>query len=406
MQQRKSSARQKAVGDAQRGVAQPLARAGRSAVMPAAAPAAPPSAPRSGSGETTLGGHVDRGLTLASLYDIGVLQRLRLEVRLRLISDLTQSLAWLHANPRLMASHPHLVIAPSTVVIGLDGVARIDVRAAKKKDAERDPREQDYIAPEVLAGESGADLRADIYSVGVLAWEALAGARIGGAEHFDIAPGFASDDVPLALQPPSAERDPLRRRAQPARAPNQESQSRLRFPPPVSLPESAAWARPLAELALKSLCGDVSERVQDCRPWLLELEAIAPFLATTQEIAEVIQGISEVETLCIPAPTLPDADSVCQPSNERLGFMDRLPCQDTRGPVCAQRQRPTVHRVEMPVAVEREPAPPPLPSVVQPRRLPAARPRVSGAVWVIAGVLVLGLLGSIAGFVFSSLAAH
>src|SRR5690606_11874123 len=131
--QRKSSAQHKAVVDAQRSAAaQPAARVARE---PRSAPAA--ILGQNGSGETTLGGHVDRGLTLAALYDIGVLERLRLEVRLRLLADLAQSLAWLHANPRLMAAHPHLVIAPSTIVIGLDGVARVDVRAAKKPESER-----------------------------------------------------------------------------------------------------------------------------------------------------------------------------------------------------------------------------------------------------------------------------
>ena len=98
---------------------------------------------------------------MAALYDIGVLERLRLEVRVRLLSDLAQSLAWLHANPRLMAAHPHLVIAPSTIVIGLDGVARVDVRAAKKH-SERSPAEMDYVAPELISGGT-ADHRADIY---------------------------------------------------------------------------------------------------------------------------------------------------------------------------------------------------------------------------------------------------
>src|SRR5262245_15639468 len=146
--QRKSSAQHKAVNDAQRSAAaQSAARAAREVkVIPA-----PVS--RTTSGETTLGGHVDRGLTLAALYDTGVLERLRLEVRIRLLSDLAQSLAWLHANPRLMAAHPHLVIAPSTIVIGLDGVARVDVRAAKKQESERNPSEADYVAPELLAGE-------------------------------------------------------------------------------------------------------------------------------------------------------------------------------------------------------------------------------------------------------------
>jgi hypothetical protein len=411
MQQRKSSARQKAVSDPQRAVAQPLARAARApAAAPASAPQSPPSSTQIGSGETTLGGHVDRGLTLAALYDIGVLERLRLEVRLRLISDLTQSLAWLHANPRLMASHPHLVIAPSTVVIGLDGVARVDVRAAKKKDAERDPNEQDYIAPELAGGETGADLRADIYSVGVLAWEALAGTRIAEASEHDGSSATAADaDVPLALRASSTQRDPLRRSPAGRDAPK-DSQSRLRAPPPLTLPEHAAWARPFAELVLRALCHDTSERLQDCRPLLVELEAIGAFLAKTQEIAEVVQGISNVETLCVPAPTLPDADAACQAGAERIGFMDRQRCEDTRALVCAQRPRPAVHRVEAAPAEPERQAPSAASAPTQgalpkpPAR--AAHPTVSPYVWLIVGLVVLALLSSVAGFVVSALASR
>lgn len=413
MQQRKSSARQKAVSDPQRAVAQPVARAARApAAAPASAPQPLPSSTRIGSGETTLGGHVDRGLTLAALYDIGVLERLRLEVRLRLISDLTQSLAWLHANPRLMASHPHLVIAPSTVVIGLDGVARVDVRAAKKKDAERDPNEQDYIAPELAGGETGADLRADIYSVGVLAWEALSGTRIAEAPEDEGPPNAAAADadVPLALRSPSTQRDPLRRGPAGRNAPR-DSQSRLRAPPPLTLPEHAAWARPFAELVLRALCHDTSERLQDCRPLLVELEAIGAFLAKTQEIAEVVQGISNVETLCVPAPTLPDADAACQAGAERIGFMDRQRCEDARALVCAQRPRPAVHRVEAAVVAEPERQPPSAASAPTQGALPKPPARATLAtaspyVWLIAGLVVLALLSSVAGFVVSALAAR
>jgi hypothetical protein len=80
MQQRKSSARQKAVTDPQRtaAAAAPIGRAVREIKIHL-----PPIG--KGSGETTLGGHVDRGLTLGALYDLGVLERLRLEVRVRLI---------------------------------------------------------------------------------------------------------------------------------------------------------------------------------------------------------------------------------------------------------------------------------------------------------------------------------
>src|SRR4051812_31623151 len=102
------------------------------------------------SGEMTLGGHADRGLTLAAIYDTGVLERLRLEVRVRIMVDLTVSLSWLHANPRLMAAQSYLVISPATIVIGLDGVARVDVRAAKKRSSEFQVVNPAYAAPELL----------------------------------------------------------------------------------------------------------------------------------------------------------------------------------------------------------------------------------------------------------------
>jgi len=114
-QQKKSTARGKPA-DSQR---RPAARSGQTML-----------AVPSSSGEVTFGGLADRGLPLGAFYESGVLERLRLEVRVRLIVDLTLSLAWLHENPRLMAAHSHLRITPSTVVIGLDGVARVDVRAA------------------------------------------------------------------------------------------------------------------------------------------------------------------------------------------------------------------------------------------------------------------------------------
>jgi hypothetical protein len=436
--QRKSSAHHKAVTDAQRGAAaQSAVRTGREPKpaqpasgreeKPASAREERPASAREGklalptasfgNGETTLGGHVDRGLTLSALYDIGVLERLRLEVRVRILSDLAQSLAWLHANPRLMAAHPHLVIAPSTIVIGLDGVARVDVRAAKKRESERNPSEIDYVAPELLGGET-ADLRADIYSLGVLAWEALAGKRISAPDAWpsDVPrlpeEGGSNSDLPAALGG-GKERDPLRRKP-PTRPAPKTSHSRLRIPPPLALPEDGEWAKALAELALQAMCAEPGERPQDCRPIILALEQLAAHLAATHEIAEVVQGISGVDTLCIPAPTLPDADTTCQSEEGgSLGFMDRNACQVDM-PRCAQRQ----------VAVTRHviaPAPPPPPAVVAPpiaAAPPTARSRTvkqlhaigagssSTVGFVVAGLLALALLGLLAGYVASILAVR
>jgi hypothetical protein len=353
---------------------------------------------------------------LSALYDLGVLERLRLEVRVRLLSDLAQSLAWLHANPRLMAAYPHLVIAPSTIVIGLDGVARVDVRAAKRRESERNPSEMDYVAPELFAGDS-ADLRADIYSLGVLAWEALAGKRIGAPDAWPSEVPRSPDEADMSSDLPAAlggkEREPLRRKA--GRPAPKTSHSRLRIPPPLALPEQGEWAKTLAELALQAMCANPGDRPQDCRPILLALEQVAQHLAATHEIAEVVQGISAVDTLCIPAPTLPDVDAVCQlDASGALGFMDRNRCE-AAVPSCAQRQMPvTRHVIEAP-------APASLPVVVA---SPAAAASASArsrtvkqlhaigagspsTVWfVVAGLLALALLGLLAGYVASVLAVR
>jgi len=359
---------------------------------------------------------VDRGLTLAALYDTGVLERLRLEVRVRLLSDLAQSLAWLHANPRLMAAHPHLVIAPSTIVIGLDGVARVDVRAAKKQESERQPSEADYVAPELLAGDT-ADLRADIYSLGVLAWETLAGKRISDPDAWPsqvpmLPEGASSSDLPAALGG-AKEREPLRRKI-PERPSPKASHSRLRIPPPLALPAQGEWAKALAELALQAMCADPGDRPQDCRPILHELERLVERLADTHEIAEVVQGISRVEILCIPPPTLPDVDAACQAdASVAIGFMDRQACCDLAAQGCAQREKPvTRHVIEAPAP----PPPPPAlaapPVAAEPVPMSRTMKQLAGAassnaVWfVAAGLLALALLGLLAGYAASMLAVR
>lgn len=414
--QRKSSARQKAVTDAQRGAtAQPAGRVAREAK---AAAEAPPPSSHALSGEMTLGGHADRGLTLAGLYDIGVLDRLRLEVRVRILSDLAQSLAALHLNPRLMAAHPHLVIAPSTVVIGLDGVARVDVRAAKKQESERNPQEADYVAPELTSGDGSADKRADIFSLGVIAWEAVAGKRLSAAEPWRMGGARADDpeslaDVPAALGGGRSEREPLRRKAPVARAAPTSSHSRMRTPPPIVLPEGGEWATALAELAMQSMSSDPADRPQDCRLMIRELELITEHLASTQEIAEVVQGISSVDTLCVPLPTLPDVDAACQmDASGRLGFMDRQACEAMLAPSCAQRLVANPRRVVEAVA-------PPPPPEAAPRAAVEAPPPASNTVtrlremgassmsgWFIAGLLTLLLLGTLAGYAASLLAVR
>lgn len=363
------------------------------------------------SGDVTLGGHADRGLTLAAFYETGVLERLRFEVRARLIVDLSVSLAWLHANPRLMAAHAHLLIAPSTVVIGLDGVARIDVRAAKKASSDWSEFESSYAAPELALPGANADQRADIYSLGVLTWEALAGRRLHDAPSLPVrgAPAASTDDdwhdeLPATLVGPAhGERDPARRKP-PVRNAPKGSHARLRLvPPSLTLPEDAEWARPLLELAHAALNLDVSLRPQDCRAVLERLDAIAAaHLAAHQEIAEVVQGISAASTLCIPEPTLPSVDASCQESASGARGPGSAPCGEQPSS-CFQVPRALPQRVNILHSFE-----PPAPVASAPvASAPAATPARSGPrlqMWMGVALLWLATMGLLVGYVTSVLA--
>jgi hypothetical protein len=420
-----SSARHRAITDSQRGATVP--QAGRIA-REVRQPSGELPAVR-GSGELTLGGLADRGLTLAALYDTGVLERLRLAVRVRLIADLTQSLAWLHANPRLMSSHRHLLITPSTIVIGLDGVARVDVRAAKKQVSERGELEADYLAPEVLAGDPAADHRADIFSIGVLAWEALAGRRLADASLADEASrpraraGEARQEIPSDLPPTFAagvrtDLEPSTRRKTAARPGAKSSQSRLKTVPPLSLPDDAEWAMPFAELALQAMSADASLRPQDCRGLVQQLEMLdASRLASHQEIAEVIQGISAVATLCEPEPTLPATDSSCQVDAAELlpEWSTAEPCSGAALETCVERRMPSPRRVPEPASTRAATS-----SLALPARTTLTSPHsrsnaggvrrpgagYSARVWWVAGFVWLLVLGSLAGYVASVLAVR
>ncbi len=283
---------------------------------------------RSSKDDVSLSGYADGALTLATLYDTGAFERMRLEVRVRMLADVVQSLAWLHANTRLMESQPYLGLMPSTVVIGLDGVARIDVRAAKKRELDTA-----YAAPEVLKADPRADHRADIYSLGIVAWEALSGERLGSKLLAPIgqrpkAARRATDvrpDRPAPVVMGGAMVARRREAFEPGTPSEDESRAgtggvshqRIRVPFPTLGPE-ASWAQPLGQIAVKALSPDPNQRPQDTSIVLEELEALdASHFASHHEIAEVVQGINSVSSLYTPEPGPPRTDQKCQPKAPR-----------------------------------------------------------------------------------------
>jgi serine/threonine-protein kinase len=155
------------------------------------------------------------GEKLQELWRGGSSGRMPLEVALRVVIDVLTGAAALHAlrdikQQTLKLAHGE--ISPVTVLFGLDGVARILFSVARRvRGAKPETASLGYVAPEVLAGEP-FDARADVFSAGVLLWEALSGKRLFEA----------------TARRPSA-------------------------PPAASVPDKAPWAKALVDVAARAL---------------------------------------------------------------------------------------------------------------------------------------------------------
>jgi hypothetical protein len=147
---------------------------------------------------------------------------LPLEIALRAIVDALTGLGALH-NLRDAKQQPmklaHGELSPATVLLGLDGVARVLHAIARRAPGVRpDTQSVGYMSPEVLSGEA-FDQRADVFSAGVMLWEALSGKRL--VDEHDAAAVVA------------------RFRAGPL--------------PPATVPEKAPWAKGLVDVAARAL---------------------------------------------------------------------------------------------------------------------------------------------------------
>ena len=161
----------------------------------------------------------------ASSHAFGALP---LEVALRILLDVLTGVGALHAL-RDATQQPmkltHGEIAPSTVLFGSDGVGRILHAVARRAaDVRAETTSLPYLAPEVHSGDA-QDPRTDVFSIGVLLWEALEG---------------------KALSPAGAEPAGLRVRSAPLPAP--------------TVPEKAPWAKALIAVASRALAADPEDR--------------------------------------------------------------------------------------------------------------------------------------------------
>jgi serine/threonine-protein kinase len=177
--------------------------------------------------------------------------RLSLSYSLRWLLDVLTGLGVLHRTLGFV----HGELQPEHVVLGEDGVGRVIpvVRAHWVRGEERSVERLYYLAPEKLLGDR-LDVRSDVFSVGVMLWEALAGQPLLEADNVDdIIARLMGGGIP---------------RARP--------------------PEGETWSLPLAEIADRAISVDPSRRydsVSDMKDALQN--ACARYLASAPGMVEL-----------------------------------------------------------------------------------------------------------------------
>jgi serine/threonine-protein kinase len=160
----------------------------------------------------------------------------------------------------------HCDVSPQNVRVGKDGLSRIlDFGIARAADGIHTTTSKNtkllhgkiaYMAPEQLQGET-LDRRADVYGMGVLLWEMLAGRSLFAA---DSAAGVVSQVLRGKIDPPSRY---------------------ARSVPPD-----------LDDIVMKALCRERNGRWESAGAMAARL---APFAATRREVAETLRELSPSE---------------------------------------------------------------------------------------------------------------
>jgi serine/threonine-protein kinase len=149
------------------------------------------------------------GVTLMQVFELArETQPTPVQVTLRVITQVARALAYAHElcdEQRQRVGLIHRDIAPSNIIVGDNGTTKlIDFGVAKSSLAHVNTvpgsviGKLGYVAPEYLRT-GKCDLRADVYSLGVIAWEMLTGQRLFEAEALDA----AEAERAAPLTPPS-----------------------------------------------------------------------------------------------------------------------------------------------------------------------------------------------------------
>lgn len=119
------------------------------------------------------------GATWLELFQPGTPSSLSLEARVRVVADVAGALIQIHENSGVPRQHRrHGRLTPRHVLVGVDGSASLF--NAKEPFSKLLPPQPDlgYLAPELLTQTGPATQQSDVFSMGVLLWEALDNGRL------------------------------------------------------------------------------------------------------------------------------------------------------------------------------------------------------------------------------------
>jgi serine/threonine-protein kinase len=184
-----------------------------------------------------------------------------LEIALRVFTDVLGGLGALHdlrdENGRPLGLM-HGELTPECIVVGSDGVTRI-VSPSRLRSATARPGRAGsaYLAPEILLADDTANARADVYSAGVMLWEALSGR-------------------------------PLFPNTQPAAVLTHLLSGRT---PSPRIAAGSPWAAPLADVVMRTLSVEPDKRFQSTTALAAEIARVVESkIATSARVAAFVRA--------------------------------------------------------------------------------------------------------------------
>jgi serine/threonine protein kinase len=243
-------------------------------------------------------------------------KKLPVSIALRVAIDMLSGLHAaheLHDDQNQPVNLVHRDVSPQNVLVGQDGIARITdfgvARAASRLTATRVGQLKGkiaYMAPEQAAGSEELDRRADVFSSGVVIWEALAQKRLFKAENeaatlsrvitepvpllFQVAPVVSKEVSGVVMRALDRDRD--------KRFPNCAAFADA-LEAAAALKDKVATPRELAAYVQEVMGQEIAQQRDNVRTWLAHSEP------TGAAVAELPPGVLPSSSVSAAAMSIP-----------------------------------------------------------------------------------------------------